>query len=201
MINWAGFVAITPGGESTICIAHRMARLVRLCDTPRVGIPVNSGAPGPNDSLEDEGEFAFGIRFRSRCSGAGGGGGRRWWRWPWNWASKGCLHFQNVMLFLKNFQCILKDKKLILSQTLINRAGRMTIAPVGKSIIYIAYRIASLVRLCYAPRIPRNITKSCAASPSDERENKRETTLGNRVRSRYSVTGGVGGRCCWWWNV
>merc|ERR550517_2083500 len=87
LIKWAGLVAITPGGESTICIAHRMARLVRLCDTPRVGIPVNSGAPGPNNSLEDEREFAFGIRFRSRCSGAGGGVGGRWWRWLLiNWA-------------------------------------------------------------------------------------------------------------------
>ena len=78
MINWAGLMAITPGGENTIFIDHRIARVINLCDTPRVGIPVNSGAPGPNDSLENEGEFAFGIRFRSRCSGAGGGVGRRW---------------------------------------------------------------------------------------------------------------------------
>ena len=68
MINWAGLMAITPGGESTISIAHRIARLVRLCDTPRVGIPVNSGAPGPNDALVDERKFAFGMGIRSRYS-------------------------------------------------------------------------------------------------------------------------------------
>ena len=99
------------------------------------------------------------------------------------------------MLFLKNFQCILKDKKLILSQTLINRAGRMTIAPVGKSIIYIAYRITKLIGLCDTPWVGIPIS-SGAPGPRDTLEDKREAALG--IWSRYGWAGGdVGG---WWWG-
>ena len=82
LINWAGRMTIAPAGKSTIFIDNRIAILVRLCDAPRVGIPINSGAPCPCDPLEVERKCALGIW--SRCGRAGGDVGGWWWGGPWN---------------------------------------------------------------------------------------------------------------------
>lgn len=87
-------------------------------------------------------------------------------------------------LWLKKWFMLIA-KKL---QTFINRAGRLTIAPGGKSTISVDYWVAIRIRLCHAPRlrIIRWLISSGATIPSDALEDKRETAF----NSRCSGTGG-----------
>ena len=77
LINGAGGMTIAPGCNLTIFIFYRTAIRIRLCDTPRNGIPINSGATSPSDAHVDKREAAFYIGIRSGYGGAsrGGGGG------------------------------------------------------------------------------------------------------------------------------
>ena len=84
LINQAGLMAITPSVKTIICsVAIRSVPIrIRLCYAPRLDIFsitwfVSSGASGPSDVLEDEGELAS----ESICGGAGGGGAGGWWCW------------------------------------------------------------------------------------------------------------------------
>ena len=65
LLNRAGHMTITPGGKTTILVGYWLARFIRLCDAPRLGIAINSGATIPSDTLEDERETAFRIQVRS----------------------------------------------------------------------------------------------------------------------------------------
>ena len=86
-------------------------------------------------------------------------------------------------------------------QTLINRAGGMTIAPGGESTIHVEYHIAIRICLCRAPRlgIVTRLTKwkRCAASHSLAKEYKREAAFRVWIRSRRGGAGGDGRRWCW----
>ena len=75
LINRAGRMTIAPSVKYTVFICYWISIRIRLCDAPRRGIPINSGATSPGVAHEDKREAAFCIRISSRYGGARGGGG------------------------------------------------------------------------------------------------------------------------------
>ena len=68
-------MTIAPSVKYTVFICYWISIRIRLCDAPRRGIPINSGATSPGGAHEDEREAAFCIGISSRYGGARGGGG------------------------------------------------------------------------------------------------------------------------------
>ena len=75
LINRAGRMTIAPSVKYALFICYWISIRIRLCDAPRRGIPINSGATSPGGAHEDKREAAFCIRISSRYGGARGGGG------------------------------------------------------------------------------------------------------------------------------
>ena len=75
LINGAGGMTIAPVGKSTICICYQISICIRLCHTPRRGIPISSGATSPGVAHEDKREAAFCVGISSGYGGAGRGAG------------------------------------------------------------------------------------------------------------------------------